>query len=150
MRTPTTPRVLAALAAMLTMAGAGAADAGVYDKQCVACHQPGGKGMAGLAPALAGTLAPMVASDDGRRYIAQVLLQGLSGRIVSQGQTFVGAMPPQAALADADLAAVANYLARDLNGAAADAFSADDFARARAQPKPAHKELRELRERLLK
>ena len=58
-------------------------------------------------------------------------------------------MPGQAGLSDVDLANVANYLARDLNGTAELVFSADDFVRARAT-KPTHKELRELRERLLK
>ena len=141
----------AGIAATIAHAAEPVAPAGlaVFDKQCAACHQAGGKGMPGLAPALAGTLAAAVASDDGRRYLAQVLIHGLSGRIVSQGQTFNGAMPGQFALSDAELADVANYLARDLNGAASPVFGPEDFVRARA-PKPSHKELRELRERLPK
>ena len=121
----------------------------VFDKQCVACHQAGGSGMAGLAPALAGALAPLLGTDDGRRYVAQVLIHGLSGRIVSQGHVFMGAMPSQSALSDAELADVTNYLARDLNGAKASMFSADDFVRARSA-KLTHKDLREMRERVLK
>jgi len=128
--------------------GSVAAGQASYDKTCVACHQPGGKGMAGLAPALAGTLAPLMGQEDGRRYVAGVLVHGLSGRIVSQGMTFVGAMPPQAALSDAELAEVANYLARSLNGAKDDVFKAEDFARERSA-KTSHKDLRELRQRLL-
>lgn len=120
----------------------------VFERQCMACHQAGGKGMAGLAPALAGTLEAAVGSVDGRRYVAQVLVHGLSGRIVSQGKVMALAMPAQAALSDADLADVANHLARDLNGAAASAFTVADFAQARTT-RPTHKDLRELRERVL-
>lgn len=121
----------------------------LFKNTCAGCHNTAGEGTPGIAPALAGTLAPHGASEEGRRYIAQVLLAGLSGRIVSQGQVFMGAMPPQSALADADLAAVANYVVKDLNGGAADTFAPADFAAARGT-KPSHKELRELRERLSK
>lgn len=112
---------------------------------CVACHQAGGVGMPGLAPALAGTLAKPLAGDVGKRYVQLVLLNGLSGHIKSQGQSFNGAMPAQAQLDDATLAAVATYLAQDLNGLKDVSFSAQDFAQARAQH-PTHKELRSLRE----
>ena len=121
----------------------------VFNQACAACHQPGGKGMAGLAPPLAGTLAPLLARDEGRRYLAQVLVHGLSGRIVSQGQVFNLAMAPQAALSDAELAAVAGYVAGELNNSEGRGPTALDIAAARTA-KPSHKELRELRDRLLK
>ncbi|WP_077035532.1 cytochrome c [Pelomonas sp. KK5] len=130
---------------------AGAAQAqtsAVFDRACVACHQAGGKGMPGMAPALAGPLAPILAKPEGKRYLSGVLLNGLSGKIVSDGNTFMGAMASQAAMSDAELAEVANYITKDLNGAAT-SFTAEDFATARAAKIP-HKELRELRERLLK
>lgn len=120
-----------------------------FNRQCIACHQSGGKGMAGLAPALAGTLANVVAKEDGRRYVTRVLINGLSGRIVSQGQVFVGAMPAQLLMSDDELSAVANYLAQDLNGAAQSIFSSDDFVQARAAT-TTHKQLRELREQVLR
>ena len=121
----------------------------VYNQACAACHQPGGKGMAGFAPPLAGTLAPLLARDEGRRYLAQVLVHGLSGRIVSQGQVFNLAMAPQAGLSDAELAAVAGYVARELNNSEGRGPTVEDIAAARAA-KPSHKELREQRDRLLK
>lgn len=121
----------------------------VYGQVCIACHQAGGKGMAGLAPALAGTLAPALGREDGRRYVTGVLLHGLSGRIESQGQVFMGAMPPQATLSDAELLDVANHLAQDLNGVAQAPFTAEDIAAARAA-KLTHKDLRELRAQVMK
>jgi mono/diheme cytochrome c family protein len=121
----------------------------VFDRVCAACHQSGGKGNPGVAPTLAGPLAPLFAGADGKRYVAGVLTQGLSGKISSSGEMFMGAMPTQAALSDAELTDVANYLARDLNGAADAPFSADDIRQARTAKAP-HKDLRALREKLLK
>lgn len=150
-------RLLAAAAALAAIGGPGAARAdeaavpaglAIFDRTCAACHQAGGKGTPGVAPPLAGTLG-FAASEDGRRYVAGVLTQGLSGRLASRGQVYLGAMPMQAAMTDADLADVANYLARDLNGAAAAPFTPEDFAKARVS-RTTHKDLRELRERLLK
>lgn len=151
-------RRLSTLAALLALActlpaSAQTADAGtapgraVFQSRCAACHNSEGQGTPGIAPALAGTLAQHADSAEGRRYLSAVLLNGLSGRIVSQGQTFMGAMPSHAALSDAELAAVASYVTHDLNGSGAAAFSAEEFARARTD-KATHKELRELRERL--
>ena len=118
-----------------------------FDKNCAACHQPGGSGLAGIAPSLAGTLAPLLARDEGRQYVVQVMVHGLSGKIVSQQQVFNLAMPPQPMFSDAELADAARYVA-SLNGSSAN-FSPEDVARARANT-PSHKQLRELRERLLK
>jgi mono/diheme cytochrome c family protein len=120
----------------------------VYERHCLACHQAGGKGAPGLAPAVAQVLAPLNAREDGARYIAQVLVHGLSGRIVSQGQVFNGAMPPQSSLSDDELAQVANHLVRDLNGDTAARFTAADFARTRTE-KVSHKALRDLRAKLM-
>jgi len=124
-----------------------AAGQALFDKACAACHQPGGRGLAGLAPALAGTLGPLLAQDEGRHYVAQVMVNGISGRILSQRQVFNLAMPPQGGFSDAELAQTARYVA-SLNGSSA-SFAAEDIARARAGALT-HKQLRELRERLLK
>ncbi|MCY1245485.1 Cytochrome c-552 [compost metagenome] len=91
----------------------------------------------------------MLAADDGRRYLAQVLVHGLSGRIVSQGLTFTGAMPGQTVLNDAELAEVANYLARELNDGKAAPYAAEEFAKLRGE-KASHKDLRAVRERYLR
>ena len=124
-----------------------AAGQAFFDKNCAACHQAGGKGQAGLAPPLAGVLGPILGPEDGQQYVLQVLVHGLSGKIVSQGQVFNLAMPPQGTFSDAELAAVATYLGT-LNGSAV-AFTPEDVARARAA-KVTHKQMREVRDRLLK
>lgn len=141
------------LAALLTLGGVPAAavasdGAALFGQHCAACHGPAGAGVPGMAPALAGPLAPLFGSEDGRRYVRDVLLHGLSGRIVSQGQVFVGAMSPQSRLGDAELAAIAGHLATGLNGHAEPGFAAGEFALAR-QARPSHKELRERRSRLM-
>lgn len=121
----------------------------VFERQCAACHQADGRGLPGMAPALAQVLAPLAEQPEGQRYLVQVLVHGLSGRIVTQGQAFTGAMPPQGGLSDAELADVANYLVRDLNGAATSPYAAADFARTRSE-KVTHKELRDLRGRFIR
>lgn len=143
-----------ALAALTTLwATAGTASAqgtsgqALFDNRCVACHGVGGAGIAGLAPPLAGAL-PHLAQPAGRAYVLQVLTHGLSGRIVSQGQTFMGAMPAQSDLSDADLAAVATHLV-SLNGLADVRITTDDAAAARVAEVD-HKALRAQRAALLK
>lgn len=121
----------------------------IFASNCFACHGAQGQGTAGIAPALAGQLSPVLARPEGRGYVLRVLLHGLSGRIVSQGQTFVGAMPTQAALSDADLVALGTHLAA-LNGQTGAPFDAAEVAAARAEsPAPSHKALRELRARVM-
>jgi mono/diheme cytochrome c family protein len=147
-----TPIAAAVFAAALAAGGSAfaqdtASGQAFFDKVCAACHQPGGKGQPGIAPALAGPLAPLLKQEEGRQYVAYVMVNGLSGKIMSQGQLFNLAMPPQGSFSDAELADAARYVA-SLNGSDAK-FSPEDVARARTGT-PSHKQLRELRERLLK
>jgi mono/diheme cytochrome c family protein len=65
---------------------------------CAACHQPGGEGMAGLAP-------PLVASTWATGGVAAL------ARIVLNGKTSADStMPPLAALDDETLAAILTYI----------------------------------------
>jgi mono/diheme cytochrome c family protein len=81
----------------------------VYNKPtCVACHQTNGKGLPGQFP-------PLVQSDwvlepePGR--IIRIVLDGLSGPMKVNGQTFNGAMVPwKDALTDEEIAAVLTYV----------------------------------------
>lgn len=78
---------------------------GVYDKVCVACHQPTGQGIPGAFP-------PLAKSDylnkDTNRAIKGVV-KGLTGPITVNGKKFNGAMPAQP-LSDQQLADVFTYV----------------------------------------
>lgn len=78
---------------------------GVYDKVCVACHQPTGQGIPGAFP-------PLAKSDylnkDVNRAIKGVV-KGLSGPITVNGKKFTGAMPAQA-LSDQQIADAMTYV----------------------------------------
>jgi mono/diheme cytochrome c family protein len=141
---------LAAIAATPALAQQPArSGAEIFSSVCAACHEAKGEGVVGIAPPLAQNLKDALAKAEGRAYVAQVLAHGLSGKIETQGQILIGAMPAQGDFSDAELAAVANYLAQDLNGAPTPLFVASDFAAARATH-VSHKELRRQRRLLLK
>ena len=81
----------------------------VYNKPtCVACHQANGKGLPGQFPPLIRTdwiLEP----EPGR--IIRAVLDGLSGPIQVEGQSYNGAMVPwRDALTDEEIAAVLTYV----------------------------------------
>jgi mono/diheme cytochrome c family protein len=81
----------------------------VYNKPtCVACHQANGKGLPGQFP-------PLVQSDwvqepePGR--VIRIVLDGLSGPMQVNGQSFNGAMVPwKDSLTDEEIAAVLTYV----------------------------------------
>ncbi len=141
---------LAAALSAAAPAAARAADGAVVFRQvCIACHQEGAVGAPGLAPALVGSLASRADAAPVRAYMAQVLVHGLSGRIVVDGVTYTGAMPAQAALSDDEIAAVLTHVVVDLAGQkAVPPFQASDIAAARAA-KPSAKDLRAQREAAL-
>lgn len=99
--------VAASVFALFLAQPAEAADGkNAYKKYCQACHQPAGKGMAGVFPPLADN--PNI--KDKPDYIAKTILQGKSGSISVNGTTYNGSMPPMSYLKDADVAAIANYV----------------------------------------
>lgn len=142
-------RRLAVLAALLpaVAAAAPAAGATLYTTHCVTCHQAEGEGTPGIAPPLAGTLGKRAGNEDGRDFLAQVLVSGMIGPITSQGQRYNGNMPSFAALADADLAAVMNHVLASFNASSVE-LPASAFAAARGRGM-APSEVRKLRERVL-
>lgn len=142
-----TMKTLAALtlaAATLAPLTAAAQEKGkaLFDSRCAACHGANGAGIPGLAPTLGGAL-PYLDKPAGRDYVLGVLTHGLSGKIVSRGQTYMGAMPPQTDLSDEDIAAVVNHLGK-LNGQQAAVAKAEDAAKLRATQLD-HKALRDQR-----
>jgi mono/diheme cytochrome c family protein len=87
----------------------------LYVEHCQACHQPRGQGAPGFAPPLVSPLWQRVSRGAPRSYLPLVVLNGLSGRLEVGGQVYDSAMPPQAGLDDAAIAAIANYVLRDLS-----------------------------------
>ena len=103
--------VAASVVAFFLAQPAEAADGkNAYKKYCQACHQPAGKGLAGVFPPLADN--PNI--KDKPDYIAQTIINGKSGAVTVNGATYNGAMPPMSYLKDADIAAIVNYVNTEL------------------------------------
>jgi mono/diheme cytochrome c family protein len=97
--------------------------------QCAACHGGSGDGISGLAPPLAGSSRVTGPPE----WLARIILQGLTGPVTVQGETFDGVMPGHGHLAeldDATLAGLMTYLRRSW-GNKADAVSVQTAASSR-------------------
>lgn len=132
---PKPPPTSTASAAPATTAQRTAAmdGASVYAQNCASCHGAQGRGQTGYFPPLAGN--PDLAA--GSKFPLLVVLNGLSGPIQINGQTYDGSMPAFGHLSDAEIAAVVNHV-RTAWGAkprpADAAVSADAVAQQRRQP----------------
>lgn len=140
------PLALAA-SLVLPVAAKAATGAELFAAHCQACHQASGEGAPGIAPPLTGTLAKRATLPEGRAWLAQTLVSGMTGPITSRGEPYNGIMPPFVALSDADLLAVLGHVLGKFNDGAP-VPTADDIATARARSvKPS--EHRAQRSRLL-
>lgn len=103
-----------ALGALTVMpSSASAADGkSLYTQHCQACHQPAGKGLAGVFPPLAGN--DNLINQPQR--IVETILKGKSGALDVNGTTYNGFMPPVAYLKDEEIVALTNYINLQLNG----------------------------------
>ncbi|MFG6158896.1 cytochrome D1 domain-containing protein [Halomonas sp. 1390] len=111
-----------ALTAPLAAAQPDAPGARVYAEQCAACHRPDGEGVSGVFPPHRGHVGELYAAEgneiSGRDYLARVLLHGLTGPIVVDGETYDGNMPAWGeALGAAQIAEVLNYLLTEIDPA---------------------------------
>ena len=100
---------LAFTAALSAAAIAQSNGAEVY-KRCIGCHKSTGQGVPGYAPPLASHIPNVEKSPDGRTYLIQVLLYGLKGKILVNGQPFDATMPAFGDLNDGEAAAVLNRI----------------------------------------
>ena len=125
--------VLAALFWVATMGGAAADGAQIFDNSCAFCHQAGGVGVPGQFPRLAGRVGAIASKPEGKTFLPQILLNGMSGRITVDGEDILGIMPAFDSLSDEDIAAVLTYLT-GLDHAPV-AYTAEEIKQARAQPK---------------
>ena len=76
-----------------------------YDQNCLACHQPDGKGIPGAFPPLAGS-DYLLANPKGA---IDILLKGLSGKITVSGKEYNGVMPA-VKLSDESVANVLTFI----------------------------------------
>jgi mono/diheme cytochrome c family protein len=127
-------RAIAAAALLAAATGAARADgAAVFDTSCAFCHQAAGVGVPGQFPRLAGRVGAIAAKPDGKKFLPQILLNGMSGRITVDGEPILGIMPAFDSMSDDDMAAVLTYLS-GLDHAPV-SFSADEIKAARDLPR---------------
>lgn len=115
----------------------------VYNKTCIACHQPNGMGKEGVAPPLAGSEWVLANTPD---RITHIVLNGLSGPISVKGKEYNLAMPPWRDLfTDKQLAGVLTYI-RDPRsfGNKASAVKPEQLAAARKDTHPGPETVPEL------
>ncbi|GAB5453210.1 MAG: hypothetical protein Hals2KO_35380 [Halioglobus sp.] len=102
----------------------------VFYVQCAACHGADGRGVTGLAPALAG--ASWVTGPP--EWLGRIILQGMKGPVEVNGEVFEGVMPPHGHLPeldDATLAGLMTYMRRSF-GNRADPVSEEQARQIRA------------------
>ncbi|HKE95611.1 MAG TPA: copper-containing nitrite reductase [Povalibacter sp.] len=122
-----TDRELTVITAAADSATAAQSGAHIYATICATCHQQDGRGLPGLFPPLA--QSDFLMADKDRSV--QVLLHGLTGKIVVNGKPFDGVMP-QLRLSDAQIAAVLSHV-RSRFGNDADPVTLADVERVRSQ-----------------
>lgn len=83
----------------------------VYDSYCLACHQSGGGGVPGMYPPLTDTA--WLADEE---KLIEIVLEGLSGEIRVNGETYNQMMPTHNFLSDKEIAAVLNYVRKTFGG----------------------------------
>ena len=117
---------------LMAVSGAARGDgAQVFDTSCAFCHQAGGVGVPGQFPRLAGRAGEIASKPEGKKYLPQVLLNGMSGRISVDGEQILGIMPGFDTMSDDDMAMLLTYLT-GLDHAPV-AYTAEDIKTARAQ-----------------
>jgi nitrite reductase (NO-forming) len=101
----------------------------IYRTICVACHQFTGQGVPHVFPPLAGS--DFLKADKLRAV--GIVLNGLSGPVTVNGDTFRSQMPPQRQLSDNQIAAVLSYV-RGSFGNHLDGVTPREVATVRAVP----------------
>ncbi len=96
----------AADAGALTQADQIEAGKALFAGTCSTCHQPDGKGMAGVFPPLA--KSDYIAADKTR--LPNVILHGLQGPVKVNGVDYNSIMPPMSQLTDDEVANIATYI----------------------------------------
>jgi nitrite reductase (NO-forming) len=99
----------------------------VYMQTCFVCHQPGGLGVPGQIPPLAGS--DFLANN--KEDTIRAVVMGRNGETIVNGKTFRGTMIPLNYLTDEQIANVLTYV-RNSWGNSGDAVNVKDVAKIRA------------------
>jgi nitrite reductase (NO-forming) len=78
----------------------------LYVRECQNCHMENGEGLAGVYP-------PLAKADYMKKpsaHLIDVVLKGLEGEIVVNGEKYNSPMPAQAYISDEDTADILNYM----------------------------------------
>ncbi|HKB57617.1 MAG TPA: PQQ-dependent sugar dehydrogenase [Lacunisphaera sp.] len=113
------------------LAGADTPGGKIYLQVCAACHMPNGSGVSNMQPALAGSA--VVAGDPDR--LINVILRGPAAVLPPDREKFSNIMPPYgAAISDADVAGIINYLRKNFAPPGATEVTPAQVAAQRAKP----------------
>ena len=108
----------------------------VFETACMACHQADGKGLPGAFPPLAGSDFLLGNTD---RAVG-IVVNGLQGEVVVNGNTFNSVMPAMTQLSDTEIADALTYVLNswgNAGGSIAASRVAAERAKAAATPKKA-------------
>jgi cytochrome c5 len=92
-----------------------AADSDVFSARCVICHQQNAQGVPGMYPPLANSIGNYLQLKQGREYLIEVALHGMTGAVDVNGTTYNGLMPSFSQLPDAEIADALNYVLTKFN-----------------------------------
>nr|WP_245825204.1 cytochrome c [Neoasaia chiangmaiensis] len=114
----------------------------LYGPNCGICHH-GGAGLPGEIPPLVDRLDVIAQTPEGRRYLADVMLNGLAGPIMANGEKYNFGMPSFRRLDDQQIALILNWLIARGETKPAPVMTPHDIAEARKHrldPQSTHKE----------
>ena len=123
--------VAASLMARAPATAATQPDGAAAYKRCAACHLATGAGVPGAFPPLAGNVNSLAQTAEGRRYLALVVIKGVSGPLTVEGKSYRGVMPAQGDLDDATTAALLDHVVAKIVKGKAKPFTAPEIAAAR-------------------
>ena len=104
--------------------------AAIY-KRCAACHLATGAGVPGAFPPLAADVRNLSQTAVGRRYLALVVIKGVSGPLIVDGKLYQGVMPAQPNLNDAEVASLLDHVISKVAKGNARAFTVNEIVTAR-------------------
>lgn len=99
----------------------------VYNLACLTCHQPGGKGLAGVYPPLAGSEW----TKKSNAALIRIVLHGIAGPLKVAGAEYgTVPMPPMGGLSDQQIADVLTFV-REMDGQTPTAVTVEEVAAVR-------------------